>query len=155
MSGYAAILPLAIISLLSSINMAQADERMVPLAVSGDWIAMAHHTSMTAAADMCLVINSSSGVAIRSANEGIQFRVVNTNWTLPTGVEGQILLSIADWNATLEIDDNTDTMVNAELSDDLVIPMFAAMDKSTTMSVTVGKGNCSPYPGQPLLACLG
>jgi hypothetical protein len=139
MFGYAAILPFAVIGFLITSQTTRADEQMRPLAISGDWVAMAHQTSMTAPPDMCLVVNGVSGIAIRAADESVQFRVVNKTWALPTGVAGTIMLTIGDWKTVLDIDDNTDTMVNAELSNESIVPMFTAMDKSSNMSVTVGK----------------
>jgi hypothetical protein len=116
-----------------------ADEQMVPLAVSGDWVAAAHQTSMTAAPDVCIVMNQESGVAFRAAIEGIEFRVANSTWSLPSNVQGSIFVAVGQWNATLQIVDNTDTMVGAEVDADTITPMFNAMDKATSMSVTVGK----------------
>jgi hypothetical protein len=71
-------------------------------------------------------------------------RVTNDSWTLPANVEGNIAISVGDWKAIFDIDDNTDTMVNAEVPAEVVVPMFAAMDKAGSMSITVGKAK--PFP---------
>jgi hypothetical protein len=36
---------------------AHAQERMVPLAVSGEWASMAHHPSMIERPDVCITMN--------------------------------------------------------------------------------------------------
>lgn len=140
-----AILATAVASLSFAVaHCAWADEQMVPLAVSGDWIALAHRESMIARPDVCAVINGQSGLAFRSDADGTQIRITDEHWTLPVNVEGSIAVSVGDWKTSFDIDDNTDTMVNAEVPADVVLPMFAAMDKAASMSITVGKAK--PFP---------
>jgi hypothetical protein len=78
-----------------------------------------------------------SALDLGRKNEGI--RESNESWSLPSGVSGEVLVTIGDWSNTFEIDDNTDTMVNAEAAPDVVSAMFAAMDKASAMTVTAGK----------------
>jgi hypothetical protein len=113
-----------------------ADEQMVPLAVSGDWMTMAHRESMIARPDVCVVLNGPSGFALRADSDGVQVRVSNEHWSLPANVEGSIAIGVGDWKAEFDIDDNTDNMVNAEVPADIIAPMFAAMDKADSMSIT-------------------
>jgi hypothetical protein len=128
----------AVLCILSA--SAYADERMVPLAQSGDWIAVAHHESLTARPDMCIAMNATTPrVVFRADTNGVQFRVSNNSWSLPAGVTGEVVVTVGDWSNTFEIDDNTDTMINAEAAQDVVAAMFAAMDKASAMTVTVGK----------------
>ena len=116
-----------------------ADEQMTPLAVSGTWIAMAHKPSMIAPPDVCLAVDSATGVGLWSNGAVVQLRVVNSKWSLPTGVDGQIVVAVGDWNTTLDIIDNSDTVVMASLEDDQRDALLQAMDKASAMSVKVGK----------------
>jgi hypothetical protein len=118
---------------------AHSDELTTPIAQSGDWVAMEHRMSMTSASDMCLAANVVSHIAFRSENESVQLRVINDDWTLPTKVVGQIVITIGAYKRVLDIDDNSSTMVNAELSEQDYTTLFAAMDNSSTMNIAVGK----------------
>ena len=118
---------------------AAADERMIPIASSGDWSAIAHQASITARPDTCIVLNGPKGVAFRWDENGTQLRIIDPKWSLPSNVEGEVILSINDWNHAFTIDDNSDKTVNAEIDADVVDDMFAAMDRASTMTVTVGK----------------
>jgi hypothetical protein len=129
----------ALLVLLTAGWHAVADEMMVPIAQGGAWLTTAHRMSMTAKPDMCLTANFQSGIAFRSDENGIQVRIIDQKWSLPTGVDGAVTISIGSWKGVFEIDDNTDTMVNAEIENDDVIAMFAAMDTNASMSVGVGK----------------
>lgn len=117
----------------------RADEQIRIIAQSGEWGALVHLPSMTAAPDVCLAVNPTHGVAIRADGEDIEFRLTNKSWSLPAGVTGSIGLSVGSWEASLEINNNNSNTVTAVLPPDDVGPMFAAMDKSPLMSVTVGK----------------
>jgi hypothetical protein len=130
---------LVVATLASGVVTSRADELMRPLAVSGGWIVTAHQPSMLAPPDVCVLFNPESGVALRAENDGLQFRATNKSWSLPVGVQGNIVVTVGEWNTTLEIDDNTDDMVNAELSEAVSTPMFDAMDKGSSMSVKIGK----------------
>ena len=94
---------------------------------------------MIAHADVCAVINTPTGFALRAGDDGVQLRIMNATWSLPAGVEGSVLISVGDWKTTLDIDDNTNNMVSAEMSNDETTQLFTAMDKATSMSVAVGK----------------
>ena len=135
---------MALVATLSILSLARADEQLTPLAINGDWAALAHEPSVIAPPDVCLVVNAVSGVALRADANGIQLRVMNNKWSLPAGVTGAIVISVGGWSHSFEIDDNTDTMVNAEVPQDVIGPMFDAMDKSSSMSVEAGKAKPLP-----------
>jgi uncharacterized membrane protein len=118
---------------------ANADEQLRPLAFGGEWVAVAHSESMVAHPDVCAVANQTSGIVIRAGSDGIQFRATNEKWSLPPDVHGAIAVAVGAWAASLDIEANTDTMIAAEIASDVAAPMFAAMDKAASMSVTVGK----------------
>ena len=118
---------------------AMADESMRPIARSGDWIAFAHSETMIAKPDVCVAASMPSGVALRSGEDEIQLRVVDQKWSLPTGVSGSVTISVGVWSKSIDIDDNTDTTISVVLPPDIYAPMFEAMDKASTMLVTVGK----------------
>ena len=120
-------------------NVAVADERLVPLAISGNWIAMAHRQSITSRADVCMVANMKSGFAIRVDETTKQIRVIDDHWSLPSGATGTVTITIGDWHQVFDIDDNTSDSVNAEIDPDVLTDMLNWMDKATSMSVTVGK----------------
>jgi hypothetical protein len=132
-----ALIPLVIVGTALP---ASADEQMVPLAQSGQWITYAHQASITQRADVCVTANAVRGVGFRADADGIQIRVSNEQWSLPAGVQGSVAISVgSDWTGTFDIDDNTNVMVNAEIDRTAVAAMFAAMDKNSSMAVTVGK----------------
>jgi hypothetical protein len=112
---------------------------LTPLAISGSWAALAHQSSIVAPPDVCVVFDVTSGVALHADIGGIQLRVANSDWSLPAGVAGTIVISVGNWSHSFLIDDNTDNMVNAEVPQDIIGPMFDAMDKSSGMSVVVGQ----------------
>ena len=124
---------------LGTVATAAADEEIIPLAESGDWAAAAHHTSMTAPPDVCVAMNNEQGVAFRADAEGVQFRVSNTSWSLPTGVKGSISLEIWKYKKSLDINYNTSDVVGAEFSQDEVLELFTQMDNSSSMAIVVGK----------------
>ncbi len=119
---------------------ARADDTMSMLAQSGDWIAMAHRAVITAAPDVCVAAIVSGAVAFRADADSVEIRVMDQSWSLPAGVQGDILVAVGDWKKTLSVDSNTDTMVGATLDPDDVQGLFAAMDKASGMTVAVGKG---------------
>jgi hypothetical protein len=121
-------------------GLARADEQLTPLAISGSWAALAHQSSVIAPPDVCVVFDATSGVALHADVGGIQLRIANRDWSLPTGVIGTIVISVGGWSHSFEIDANT----NAEVPQDVIGPMFDAMDKSISMSVVVGKAKPIP-----------
>jgi hypothetical protein len=80
------------LGLIAVCGLARADEEVVPLAEGGDWVALSHHASMTADADVCIVLNARNHLGFRSDRDGITLRVNNEAWALPTSVQGDILL---------------------------------------------------------------
>jgi hypothetical protein len=123
---------------------AKADEQMRVLAESGNWIALSHSDSMIDAPDLCLVSSGDTpAVAFRKDDNTFQLRVSDKDWSLPTGVNGQVTLTVGQWTHTFNIDDNTNDTVNAEIDTGLVDTMFGAMDNASTMVVKVG--NAKPY----------
>ena len=116
-----------------------AEEMVVPLAQSGDWITAAHRTSITAAYDACLTTNLASGVAFRIDRESILMRVSDRSWSLPAGVTGSVSVQIGDWKETFPIGGNDSTMVDVVLSPSVAVKIFDAMDKASAMTVAVGK----------------
>jgi hypothetical protein len=122
---------------LSGVGM--ADEEMIPLAESGEWVAVAHHVSMTAPPDVCIAMNLARGTAFRADENGVQFRVQDQKWSLPSDVQGNISVTIGSWKQSFDIDSNTSVMVSSEVSSDIALEMFSEMDKSSSMSVTVWK----------------
>jgi hypothetical protein len=127
------------ITVLAGSCPANADEHLVPLAQSGEWVAMAHKVSMTAAPDVCVAYNARSGVALRGDGDTVQLRVIDKKWSLPNSVQGVVLVAIGNWNVTLPIADNTDDSVSAEVSAEDIVTLLTNMDKASTMAVTVGK----------------
>ena len=124
---------------IAASGVAMADEMMVPLVVSGDWAALAHRPTMLAAPDACMVGNFGKGLAFRADSETIELRMMDKKWSLPADIQGSIVVSVGAWKATLEIDSNTSNLVAAVIERDALGPMFAAMDKASSMTVTVGK----------------
>jgi hypothetical protein len=124
--------------------MAAADEQMVPLAQSGEWVAMAHKVSMTATPDVCIAVNPRAGIALRGDGDTVEFRVFDKKWSLPNSVQGNVLISIAGWSVTLAISANSDDSVTAELDPTEILSLLTNMDKSAAMSVTVGKAKPIP-----------
>ena len=124
---------------LAAGNYACADERLVPLASGGEWVAVAHTENMTARPDVCGMANMAKGVVFRSDADGLEFRVTNSTWSLPPDVDGAVTIAVGAWTTSLDIGSNTDTMVAAAIGSEIEPAMFAAMDKAATMTVTVGK----------------
>jgi len=130
--------------LVGVVSGAVADEGMVPLAQSGDWIAFAHHESMTAPFDVCIAANVEGRLAFRSDFHGVQIRVTDQTWSLPANVQGSITITVGTFKHQFDINDNTNTMVNAEVPEDVLYPMFDQMEHSGVMFVTVGKSKPAP-----------
>ena len=118
-----------------------AEEQMRTLAQSGNWIAMSHQESITASPDICLVMTPvpRGALAFRNNHDVTELRVSNDQWSLPDQVSGTVKISVGAIAKEYEIGGNTGTTVMAAVPDDDVLPLFLAMDKSTSMAVTVGK----------------
>jgi len=125
-------------------TLANADDHLMPIAQSGDWIAMAHKVSLTAPPDVCIAFNLSAGIALRADGNTIQLRVIDGKWSLPVSVQGSVLISIGDWKLPLEINDNTSDSISAALKPMEIFALLATMDKATTMTVTAGKAKPIP-----------
>lgn len=123
---------------------AYASEQLMPLAQSGEWMAMAHKVSMTAAPDVCIALNPRAGVALRGDGDTVQFKVIDKKWSLPNSVTGNVLIVIGDWNLTLAISDNSEDSVSADVDVTEVLALLTNMDKAATMAVTVGKAKAIP-----------
>jgi hypothetical protein len=71
-----------------------ADESMTPLAMSGNWVAFAHHVSMLTPPDTCAAAAAAgqTHIILRVDNDNNEFRVANEDWSLPVGITGTIKL---------------------------------------------------------------
>lgn len=118
---------------------AVADELMVPLAASNTWAAAAHKSSMVDPPDVCIAIETQSHFALRADETGVQLRLSDDSWSLPSGVTGQIEVKIGGYDQSFGIDDNTDTMVNAEVSEDQTSSLLDAIAQGSSMQVIAGK----------------
>lgn len=118
---------------------AAADEQMRLLTQSGAWVTMAHSETMLSHPDMCLTMNTQNSVAFRAAEEGVELRVMNENWTLPMHVSGDIHVAVGKISRDVHITSNTDSMVSGSIDSNDVEPLFGEMDKQATMTLIVGK----------------
>jgi hypothetical protein len=137
---------------------------MIPLAESGDWIAMEHATSITAAPDLCLAMTTDGAraFAFRAGMQDIEIRYSDDSWSLPAGVAGTLAIAVGSYRAALDISDNTSSMVTAVITQDQLQSMISAMDKASSMSVTAGNAapvtvslNGSNTATTALLTCAG
>ncbi len=122
---------------------AVADEQLLPLAESGDWIAMEHTDSITSAPDVCFAATSASGrvFAVRAAESDLEVRFSDDSWSLPAGVTGTLAIAVGSYHAAFDISDNTNKMVTAEITLPQLQSLIAAMDKASSMTVTPGKSS--------------
>jgi len=120
---------------------AVADEQLLPLSESGDWIAMEHTSSITSAPDVCFAATTASGkaFAIRASETDIEVRFSDDSWSLPAGVTGTLAVAVGSYQAAFDISDNTNDMVIAEVTLPQLQSLIAAMDKAGSMTVTPGK----------------
>jgi hypothetical protein len=121
-----------------------ADEQLVPLAQSGEWVAMAHKISITSPPDVCIAFNPMAGIALREDGDTTQFRVTDKKWSLPTSVQGNVLIVIGDWKLTLTISANTEDSIAANMEQPEIATLLTNMDRAATMAVTVGKAKPIP-----------
>ena len=133
------------ISLLSATLIAagscesSAEEETHPMAASGNWIALAHSESTLAPPDVCLAVEQSGRAALRAQDGNVEFRMTNSEWSLPSGVKGTVILSIAGKDTALDIVSNTSVMVVAEMSKEQVLQMLDSMTKASSMIAKAGK----------------
>ena len=118
---------------------AWADEQMRPLAIGGDWAAFQHSQGMTAAPDLCVAVNARANVGFRASETGVELRVSNRSWSLPAGVEGEIVIAVSELKSTARIGANTEDSVAAAMAEEDYVPLFAAMTKAPAMTIAVGK----------------
>jgi hypothetical protein len=81
---------------------ARADEQMLPLAASGDWVAVEHSDSETSAPDVCLAMTvpgSGKGLAFRAATSDIEVRLNDESWSLPAQVTGSLVFDVGTYHA--------------------------------------------------------
>lgn len=115
-----------------------ADEQLVPLAVSGDWTTFEHRDGITSPKDACVLMNPNSGVASRAGSTGMELRITDEKWSLPSGVMGTIQLKVGAATRSFGIAGNTDTAVAAIVSEPDMFEVFDAMVKSSVMLVAAG-----------------
>ena len=65
--------------------------------------------------------------------------MMNSEWSLPSGVKGVVTLSVSGKETTLDIVSNTAVMVTAEMSNEQVLQMLDSMTKASSMTVKAGK----------------
>ena len=130
-----------IISLIitSSSIVAHADEQMHVTATGGAWVAMAHYSSLTAAADVCMAMSPATGVGFRASEDGIEIRVFSERWSLPTDVSGSVAISVGGFSKDFAIGGNTASSISALIATDDAALLFSAMNKASTMLVTAGR----------------
>lgn len=125
--------------LIATAAPARADEQMIPLAMSGTWMAVAHKASLVAPPDICVVTDVATGFVLWTNGEEVQLRFVDQKWSLPSYVVGQITVSIADWTAAFDITNNSGTMVIALLDENQRSALLQNMNKGRSMSIKIGK----------------
>jgi hypothetical protein len=125
---------------------AGADEQMVPLAASGDWVAVAHHDSITDPPDVCLAMAPSYNFALRTDENDNELRYGNDSWSLPAGVTGSLIVSVNAHTYTYAITANTNTDVSAVLSNGDLQTLVADMNVAASMTVKAGSSPPSTIP---------
>jgi hypothetical protein len=138
---------LVVLAALGAASRVEAEEGMYPLAASGAWIATEHRQSMTAAPDLCLAITSvgEKGIALRADSSGVELRVLDNKWSLPTDVSGNITVKVKDWEKTFSIEENTSSMIIIHFAAEDILELFENMDKAGSMTISVGHEK--PFPG--------
>jgi hypothetical protein len=136
-----ALLRMALVPLFvtASTLPALSGEKLFPIAQSGDWITMEHRINTAARPDVCIAVNADDGVIFRIDDNRIEIRILDVSWALPPNTNGSVGISVGDWKGVFDIFDNTPEMVIAEIKADDIVPMFAAMDNSSSMIIAVGE----------------
>jgi hypothetical protein len=119
-------------------------EKLFSIAQRGDWITMEHRVNMAARPDVCIAVNTDEGVIFRIDDNRIEIRILDVGWSLPPNTNGSVGISVGDWKGAFDIFDNTAEMVIAEIKPNDIVPMFAAMDTSSSMIVAVGEAPAFP-----------
>ncbi len=131
------LLALAALALSGGSN-AVADDGITPIAAEGDWMATEHQDSITDAPDVCMAMELPAEFALRADSNDVEFRLVNTSWALPADVSGNMNLAVNGNKYSLAITSNTNNMVAAAVSDEQLLAIAGDMNKSGSMTVTVG-----------------
>jgi len=118
-----------------------ADEQVTPIAEGGDWIAVQHTASMTDPPDVCGAIDTAANLIIRLDSSDIEFRLSNDSWALPANVTGTLELDVAGDKYPLAISDNTNTRVDAVVTNDQLLAIIGDMNKATTMTAIAGRAD--------------
>lgn len=131
----------AAIALVAPLATASADESLLPIAIQGDWMAVAHRSSEIAPPDVCAATTpvGKGGFVFWTDGTSLEARVLNPSWSLPAGVQGNIDISVKGDDVSLPVSANESTMLSAEIDLDAFHKLVAAMDKAASMTVTVGK----------------
>ncbi len=116
-----------------------ADEQIVPIAESGDWVAMEHRPSMMDPPDVCLAANTEATVLLRDDGTTLEVRSSNKSWSLPDGVQGNFAIAVNNNSYSFNIDYNTDSMVSATVDADKVSALLDDMAKAASLKLTIGK----------------
>lgn len=117
-----------------------ASERLVTLAESGQWVALARKESILTPPDMCMAVNAHAGVILRADQVSVEFRVFDRAWSLPTGSRGTVRVALPGFDRTMNVVDNTATMVVLVLAPEDMEQLLDAMDRASAMTVTPGSG---------------
>lgn len=119
--------------------LAHADEQTQVTAQSGNWAAMTHSPSETSPPDLCVAFNPISKVGLRSDGTTTSIRIINESWSLPTNVQGTIIIAAGSVTQSLDITSNSNDWAEANIDPAAVQPLLDTMAKETVMSITVGK----------------
>ncbi len=85
-------------------------------------------------------MNPVNGLVFRhSSEDGVEIRVSNGQWSLPTGVIGSVSVSVGEFNKNYAVDGNTASTISASIANEDLSSLFSAMNKASTMLVTAGK----------------
>lgn len=113
-------------------------EQMRPLAVNGDWVAMAHVDTLIDPPDVCLAMEPNANFFIRATKTSTEFRFANYSWSLPADVTGTLELDVNGNKYPLDVTGNTNTMVSASVKKTEFLKIIGDMNKASAMSVTAG-----------------
>ncbi|MGH7069145.1 MAG: hypothetical protein ACREFO_03910 [Acetobacteraceae bacterium] len=137
--GFAAAMAIGIAWLIP--GRAIADGQVLPLVASGDWAAVEHLPSFNSTPDMCVARTATSGqvFGLRATETDIEVRFSDQSWSLPADVSGSLVLDVGTIKLSLDISDNTNSMVIAEITVTQLQYVISAMDNAGSMTITPGK----------------
>lgn len=136
-------LPCVIVVIAAYFAPAAAQERIVPIVASGEWVAEMYQPSMTAPPTKCFVYNGVSGFILRADDGLFEMRVSDRRWSLPFRVSGAIVVKVGNFTLNEQIFANTSNTVSVVLDDADLLRLLSEMDKAGAMTVTVG--NAGPF----------